>query len=305
MKSILIVGGAGFAGLGLAKRLMERGDRVKVLDIMGKNQTEYLGVDVEYAWKAVHDISLGDVMGFDIVIDLAAQADVPMGFTSPKWTCYENVYGTLCLFEVLKDANIDRVLVAGSGNEYGRPKYLPIDEEHPLTPHNPYAWSKACQEMCAWAYQRCYDVPVTVMSNGCVSGPGMRREIFIFKWLWNILQGLPIVLEGGTQTRDLTYVDDVLDAWMLAIDAPRDVVVGEKWQVSYGDERRVIDILDLCLQEGDMRTEVIHRPHRPGEDGQRELFATAKARELLGYEPKIGVEENIKLTAEWIRGLLQ
>ena len=93
-------------------------------------------------------------------------------------------------------------MFAGSGNEIGRAAYLPIDEDHPLTPHNPYGFSKAAAEMALEAWHLAYDVPSIVMRTGVVIGPNMRREVFIFKWLWNALHGMPIVVEGGKQTRD-------------------------------------------------------------------------------------------------------
>ena len=108
---------------------------------------------------------------------------------------------------------VSKLIYAGSGNEVGRAMYLPIDEDHPLTPHNPYAFSKAAAELAVWAWHRAYGIPTTVMSNGTVIGPNMRREIFIFRWLWNALHNEPIVVEGGKQTRDITYVDDVIEAW--------------------------------------------------------------------------------------------
>lgn len=183
-----------------------------------------------------------------------------------------------------------------SGNEFGRPVYLPIDEKHPLTPHNPYSFSKAAAELCFWTYMRCYDLPVVVMSNGAVCGKGMRREIFIYKWLWNIAHNRPCVLEGGDQTRDLTHVDDVLKAWMAVIEAPEENVIGEKFQVSYGEEISVSALLDTCFEVTGKPVNIIHKPHRPGEIGQREFFTNEKARWVLGYNPVINYREAILRT---------
>jgi len=131
----------------------------------------------------------------------------------------------------------------------------------------------------------------------------MRREIFIFKWLWNILHGEPVVLEGGSQTRDLTHVDDVITAWMGAIEAPEETVVGEKFQVSYGEEHSVSDILNWCLEIAG-EVEVIRKDYRPGEKGQRESFTNQKARRDLGYDPQIPPREGIQKTWEWVKTLI-
>ena len=89
-------------------------------------------------------------------------------------------------------------------------------------------------------------VPSVVLSTGVVVGPGMRREVFIFKWLWNALHGLPIVVEGGRQTRDVTFIDDVVDAWVRAIHAPAEEVVGQKFYVGRGEEIAVEDLAVMC-----------------------------------------------------------
>lgn len=304
--NVLITGGAGFAGSGLVKMLLNSGNNVKVVDFIGPLQAESLWEVKEdpnftHVWKALQDINATDLEGIDTVIHLAAQADVPMGFLSPRWTVEQNVMGTVSLLGAIKDYGcLDKFILAGSGNEFGRPVYLPIDENHPLTPHNPYAFSKAAEEMAGWAWHRCYNTPLTVMSNGACLGPWMRREIFIFKWLYNILRDKPVVLEGGDQTRDLTYVSDILDAWMLVIMASKSVVNGEKFQVSYGEEHSVREILEWCFEVCGKRTEIIERPHRPGEEGQRELFSNMKARTVLGYNPVVSPKEGIILTKEWI-----
>lgn len=304
MKSILIVG-AGFAGSQLAKQLLERGDRVGVIDYIAPFQNDRTWVinehpNFHYNWKALQDVTTQDIEGYDTVIHLAAQADVPMGFRSPKWTVEQNVMGTICLLEAARHLPLDRLIYAGSGNEWGRGIYFPIDENHPLTPHNPYAFSKAAAELAMWSYHRCYNIPIVIMSNGCVVGPGMRREIFIFKWLYNILCDRPVVLEGGDQTRDITYADDVIRAWLLAIDAEKNDVVGQKFQVSFGKELSVEHILKTCFEICEHEVPVTHKPHRPGEEGQRECFDNAKAKKILRYDPQVSPEDAIRRTKEWI-----
>lgn len=306
--SVLILGGAGFAGSGLVKMYLARHIKVKVIDITSPHMAYNL-VDVidhpllEYSWKALRDIDIEDLVGYKTIVHLAAQADVPMGLTSPRWTVMENVDETICLLEVVRrmDKRPERIIYAGSGNEFGRPMYLPIDEQHPLTPHNPYAFSKAAAEMAYWTYHRCYDLPITIMSNGACLGAGMRRDIFVYKWLRNMIKGLPVVLEGGSQTRDLTYVSDILSAWSLVIDAPIEKVRNQKFQVSYGEEVKVSKILAMCFEITGSKVLIDQVDFRPGEEGQREFFTNAKARRVLGYDPKIGPREGIRLTYEWMK----
>ena len=213
----------------------------------------------------------------------------------------QNVGGTVELLEAVRQAGgVSKVLFAASGNELGRPLYLPMDEDHPLTPHNPYGFSKAAAELAMWAWYRAYGIPSVVLSTGVVVGPDMRREVFVFKWLWNALCGRPIVVEGGQQTRDLTYIDDVVQAWTLAIDAPADQVVGQKFYVGYGEERTIEELAGMCQSVLGTDVPIEYVDYRPGEEGQREAFTTGKARRVLGYDPQCPPGLAISLTAEWL-----
>lgn len=310
MRNILVVGGAGFAGSGLVKKFLDRGYKVSVIDFvsppMQYNLFGYLRhPNLKQVWKAMKDVDVTDLEGYDTIIHLAAQADVPMGMTSPEWTTELNVAQTRHLLEqmIRLKKYPDRIIYAGSGNEFGRPVYLPIDENHPLTPHNPYSSTKAQAEMDYWSYMRYADLPVTIMSNGACLGAGMRRDIFIFKWLSNMILGLPVRLEGGDQTRDLTYVTDILDAWDLVVEADPAVIRNQKFQVSYGHEEKVSDILKMCYDVTGSTVPTIQTDYRRGEKGQREWFTNEKARKVLGYAPKVGPLEGIKLTYEWMKTL--
>ena len=307
---VLVTGAAGFGGSGLVKALLARGHSVTGLDIVAPLHADSLRAEMShpafrYVWKSTQDIRPEDISGHSTIVHMAAQADVPLGFDSPRYTFMQNVDGTISVLEAMRHADcVSRLVYAGSGNEVGRPLYLPIDEAHPLTPHNPYAFSKAAAEMAVWAWHRAYGIPATVMSNGTVVGPNMRREIFIFKWLWNALHGEPIVVEGGKQTRDITYVDDVVQAWLLAITAPAEVVVGRKFQVSYGEEHTVAELAGMCLEIARADVPIRYGDYRPGEKGQREDFSIERARRELGYVPKVPPREAIALTAQWVRSLL-
>ena len=218
----------------------------------------------------------------------------------------QNVGGTVEVLEAVRLAGgVSKVLFAGSGNEVGRSIYLPMDEDHPLTPHNPYGFSKAAGELAMWAWHRAYGLPSVVLSTGVVIGPGMRRQVFIFKWLWNALHGHPIVVEGGKQTRDVTFIDDVADAWVKAIQVPVEDVVGEKFYVGCGEEITVEDLAVMCRDAAGTGVPIKYVDYRPGEEGQREAFTTGKARSVLGYSARVPAAEAIRLTADWVRTLIQ
>ena len=303
---ILVTGAAGFGGSGLVKALIDHGHEVVGVDIVAPKHANLLFnvlAKIEYRWKSCQDLGSDDLYGVQIVVHMAAQADVPMGFQSPRWTIENNITATLRLLEAARHCSLNKLILASSGSVFGRALRIPITEDHALTPHNPYAASKACQELLCQAYHRSYKVPVVIMRNGIVYGPNMRREIFIWKWLEALLSGGRLVIEGGAQTRDPCYVSDTIDAWMRCIEAPQEKVVGEVFQVSFGREWSVLDIARLCAKtvgiQGDDKFEI--SSYRAGEEGQRECFNIEKAKNVLGYSPTVSLEDGLLKLVTWMR----
>ncbi len=304
---ILITGGAGFGGSGLAKELLKRGHWVTVLDLIAPNHAENLNEVMDhpkfkYIWKATFDIQPEDVKGYEIICAFNAQADVPMGFTSPAYTFYQNTIGLIYLLEAARRTGCKKFILPSSGNVFGRPPKIPIDESCPVVPHNVYSASKASQEAITWAYYRSYGIPVTILRNGIVYGEDMRRNIFIYIWLKNLLQGKPIIVEGGDQTRDPCYVADTITAWVSVIESPNEKVTGEIFQISRGKEYKIKDIAEMCVRI--IPGKIIYTDYRPGEKGQRECFDISKARKVLGYNPAVDLEEGLIKTKKWIEKIL-
>lgn len=305
---IFIAGGAGFIGKWLGKTLLEKGHEVTVCDVKAPTEAEEIFMDVfgkpnfRYLWKASFDIQPEDIQGHEIICALNAQADVPLGISSPAHTILQNVSGLVPLLEAARRTGCRKFFVPSTGNVFGRPPKIPIDETCAPAPHNPYAASKVAQEALALSYWRAYGVPVVILRNNIIYGEGMRRGIFLYVWLKNLLEGKPVVVEGGDQTRDPCYITDALDAWMRSIEAPEEKVAGEIFQVSSGKEYTVSDIAKLCTKL--VSGKIVYRDYRPGEKGQREAFDISKARNVLGYNPSINLEEGLLRTKEWIQKTL-
>ena len=308
---VLVTGAAGFGGSSLTKALLEQGYNVTGLDVVAPTHAyllrgQFSHPNFRYLWKSIQDIRPGDIEGHTVVAHMAAQPDTPLAFESPRYTAMQNIGGTVELFEAVRQAEcVSKLIYAGSGNEIGRPLYLPIDEDHPLTPHNPYGFSKAAGELAMWAWYRAYGVPTIVLSTGVVVGPNMRREVFIFKWLWNTFHGRPIMVEGGQQTRDVTFIEDVVRAWTLAINAPEEQVVGQKYYVGFGEEKTVEELAFMCRDGAKIEVPIEYTGYRPGEEGQREAFTNDKSQRALGYSPETAPTEAIALTAHWVRTLVK
>jgi len=304
---ILITGGAGFGGSGLAKELLKKGYQVAVLDLVAPNHADTLSEvmdhpNFKYIWKATFDVQPEDIDGYEIICAFNAQADVPLGIASPAYTFYQNTLGLIYLLEAVKKTGCQKFILPSSGNVFGRPTKIPIDESCAPTPHNVYSASKASQEAIAWAYYRSYGVPITIFRNGIVYGENMRRNIFIYIWLKNLLQGKPIVVEGGDQTRDPCYSTDTINAWMLVIEAQSEKIKGEIFQVSRGKEYKVKDIAEMCTKI--IPGKIVYIDYRPGEKGQRECFDISKARKVLGYNPVIDLEEGLLKTKKWVEKVI-
>lgn len=301
---ILITGGAGFGGSGMTKALLKKGHKVTVLDLIAPNHAdslkeEFNNPNFKYIWKATFDVKPKDVEGYDVICAFNAQADVPMGFTSPIHTVYQNAVGMTALLEAVKEVGCKKFILPSTGNVFGRPPKIPIDETCAPVPHNVYSASKVSQEALCWAYYRSYGVPIVIYRNGIVYGENMRRNIFIYIWLKNLLEGKPIVVEGGDQTRDPCFVTDTVDAWILGIEAPEKKVVGQIFQISTGGEYKIKDIAKECLKL--IPGKIEFKDYRPGEKGMREVFDISKARNVLGYNPKIDLGKGLKITLNWIK----
>ncbi len=299
MKRILITGAAGYGGSALSKELLARGNKVTCVDIIAPNHADNLRDEIDngaltYLWQSCHDIRPDQVSGHDVVCHFAAMGDVPMCFDSPAWTLYQNVMGTVKVLEAVKSAGCERFILPSSGNVFGRPPKIPIDESCPPICHNVYSASKATQENLAWAYYHSYNVPIVIYRNGIVyGGTAMRRNIFVYIFLKNILKGRPLLIEGGKQTRDPCYYTDTIDAWILGVEAPKEKVIGQIFQISKGDEYTIEEIAHTCMEAAGRKVEIQYAPYRPGEEGMREKFDISKAKKILGYNPKVALKEGL------------
>jgi nucleoside-diphosphate-sugar epimerase len=124
----------------------------------------------------------------------------------------------------------------------------------------------------------------------------MRRDIFLYIWIKNLLQGKPIIIEGGKQTRDPCYVTDTVDVWTAAVESKDPAIIGESFQVSRGKEYNIEDIAGMVLNK--LPGSAQYTSYRPGEEGQRESFNITKAGKMLGYNPKVDLSEGIDLLIE-------
>jgi len=252
---------------------------------------------VNYHWQSIQDIRS---LPYDVAVHLSAQADVPFAFTSPSYTAQTNIFGTLNLLEVLSRSKVKHFIHMSSESVYGRAEYLPIDEKHPLRPTNIYGATKASADILAQTYARCFELPITILRSGTLYGPTMRMKQVVSIFLKQALEGKPITVEGGTQTRDFNYVSNYVDFVLTAIENP-DKTIGEIYNVASGRETSIKELAELCIKVAKSSSKLTIKPFRPGEKGLRLALDISKAKSL-GWSPKINLEEGLARTYEWLKG---
>ncbi|MFX0095176.1 MAG: NAD-dependent epimerase/dehydratase family protein, partial [Candidatus Hodarchaeota archaeon] len=301
---IMILGGAGFGGSALTRRLVNKGYEVTLLDLIPPRQAVlvrdlYEDELINYVWKSTKDLVSEDLKGFNVIFDFAAQADVPLGFSSPIHTAENNIIGVYRIMECLKRSKPAKFIYTGSGTTFGPNQTLPIKEDAPQYASNPYSASKHCAEVVALAYHRSDNIPVTIIRNGIVYGEHMRRETVIARFITNALLGKPLIVEGGDQTRDMSYISNTLDALELLLEVDTEVISGETFHCATGDETSISQLAHIILDLTNSGSPIKNVPYRKGEKNVRQCLDYSKAQKAFGYKPQVFLKEGLQRTIKW------
>jgi len=300
--NVLVTGGAGFIGSHLVDELVSRGCRVVVLDNFRsgrmENLTQHLKSDVfRLAEGDVRDRKVvGDVMdGVDAVVHLAALIDVEDSVNNPIETHKVNVTGTLNVLEEAARKGIRRFVFASSTAVCGEVESLPINEDHPLKPMSPYAASKASAECYCRAFCGSYGLETVILRYFNVYGPRQEHNPYsgvITKFLSNASRGEPLVVYGdGEQTRDFIYIEDVVDATVLALES--DNLVGETFNVCTGKPTTINELAQIVKEVTGRNLQIMHDKPRKG-DIKNNYGDPAKAEEILGFKAKVTLRKGLE-----------
>ena len=291
MKKAVITGGAGFIGSNIARTLIAAGWETHLIDnnpafrrdTVPKEATlhEFSVLDTEATQKVFE--------GADVVFHTAAIPRVPYSIEYPVETTNENITGTVSVLTAAARAKVRRVVYSASGSAYGEQQTLPLAETLPANPVNPYGLQKYVGELFAKMWPDIYGVETVSLRYFNVYGPGMDPNgayaLAIGKFLKARQDGEPITIFGdGTVTRDFTHVSDVVNANVLAAESPN---VGKGEVINIGAGRNVSIKYLADLFGGDI---VYAAPRIEAHDSQAD---NRKAKELLGWEPKVALEEGI------------
>jgi len=300
---VLVTGGGGFIGSNLVRALLDRGDEVRVLDNFSTgNRANLDGLEVEVvegelrSYERVH----AAIRGVETVFHLGALGSVPRSVQDPLTSSAVNVEGTLNVLLAARDEGVRRVVYSSSSSVYGTRRELPVHESSPPDPISPYGVAKLAAERYCVSFSRVYESFETVVLRyfnvfGPRQSPFSQYAAVIPLFVTAIAEGRPITIYGdGEQSRDFTYVENVVDATMLAADAHG--ANGQVFNVAAGSPGTVNAVADTIGAILGKPVDKRFEPPRPGDI--RDSWAdVAAARAVLGFEPRIDLAEGLRRTA--------
>lgn len=311
-KSVLVTGGAGFIGSHLVDRLVEeRPARLVVVDNLFLGREENLTEALErFPALRFHRVDASDYEAMreilvteevEVVFDLMV-VPLPTSLERPRWTVDVNVGAATTACELLREGHYSTLVHFSSSEVYGSAQYVPMDEAHPLRPGTPYAASKAAGDHVVMSYCETFGVDAAIVRPFNTFGPRQNAGTYagvIPVVIGRALRGDQVVIDGdGTQTRDFSYVGDIVDAAVRAYQEP--ATRGRAMNVASGQETRIEDLVASILALLGVESRVVHGPPRPG-DVRRHCGAIDVARELIRYDPGRALGGGLAETVAWYR----
>ena len=305
----LVTGGAGFIGSHIVDRLMRDGARVRVLDDMSNGDENNFS-----HWKDNErfEILIGDLRNRDVVQEAvkdvsvvfhqAAKVSVPVSVKNPHLVLEVNVMGTTTLLDECRIQDVQKVVVASSSSVYGDTPTLPKVESMPTCPISPYGVSKLAEENLAFAFYKTYGMNTTSLRYFNVYGPRQRGGAYagvIQIFTSNALENRKIPIEGdGQQTRDFTFIEDVVECNMLAAITAK--AAGNAYNVGRGMRITIENLADEIVAFTESTSTKEFLSPRQG-DVRDSLASIEKGRNHLGYDPKWNIKEGLAKTIEWFK----
>jgi UDP-glucose 4-epimerase len=310
MALYLITGVAGFIGSSLARELLRRGDSVRGIDNFSTGKRDNLSdisSDIDFREADVLD---PDAMrlacsGVDYVLHQAAIPSVPKSVLDPIGSNRANVDGTLNLLVAARDSKVKRVIYAASSSAYGDTPTLPKHEGMNPDPISPYAVAKLASERYMISFYRCYELETVSLRYFNIFGPRQDPSSpysgVLAKFITQMLSGQPPTIFGdGEQSRDFTYIDNAVEANLLACMAAAEQVAGKVFNVATGRRVTLNETFNLLQELTSYSGCAIHGPDRDG-DIKHSLADISLAEKHLGYKPKVNFEQGLRRTVDWYR----
>lgn len=304
--NILVTGAAGFIGSWCARELLKDGHNLIGID----NFNDYY--NPEYKKSNVKDIKIKlykeDIRDYDklkkifsenkidTVVHLAAMVGVRTSIANPFVYEEVNVKGTLNLLELARQNNVKKFIFASSSSVYGNSKKVPFSESDAVNPISPYAATKKSGEILCYAYNYIYKIPVICLRFFTVYGPCGRPDMAPYKFVDKIAHDMPIEMYGdGTTRRDYTYVSDVVYGVLRSVDLDANY---EVINLGCGNPIKLRDFINVIEKNLGKKASIVRKEMQQG-DVEQTYADISKAKKLLGYNPKVKVEEGMKIFCEW------
>lgn len=313
MGAILVTGGAGFIGSHLCERLIRGGREVVCLDVFDNFYAKTVKLRNIDALKSEERFHLyeGDIRdpallenlfghhSLDAVVHLAARAGVRPSLEMPRLYADVNVTGTASLLEHARAFKVRKFLFGSSSSVYGNSETAPFSESAPADePVSPYAATKRAGELLAYTYHHLYGMDVGCLRFFTVYGPRQRPEMAIHKFARLIDRGEPVPVFGdGSSARDYTYVDDIVGGVTAAVDHVRGF---QTLNLGRAEVVTLMELLGHLERALGKKARITRQAEQPG-DVRQTCADVSRARKILGYEPRVGIEEGIGRFVEWYR----
>ncbi len=311
---ILITGGAGFIGSNLVSALL-KDERVTMVRVLDNLATGSLANINEFSGNKKFEFKEGDIRdyatcleatsGIDYISHQAALGSVPRSINDPLTTNEVNITGTLNIFNAAKENNCKRVVYAASSSTYGDHPGLPKVEDIIGNPLSPYAVTKYVNELYAKVYGNLYGMEIIGLRYFNIFGPKQNPKgayaAVIPLFAESLLKNVPPTINGdGSHSRDFTYVDNAVQANILALFTGNKEAVNQVYNIACGHQTSLLELFNGLKKEAGSLLEPVHGPERKG-DVKHSLADISKAKKYLGYNPVISVQEGLTKTFNWYK----
>lgn len=311
-KTVLITGAEGFIGSHLTERLLSLGTKVKAFVMYNsfnkwgwidtfksreKNKLNVICGDIREA-----DLLKSALKDVDIVFHLAALIAIPYSYTSPSSYIKTNIEGTLNLLQTAQDFKVEKIIHTSTSEVYGTAQYVPIDEKHPLQGQSPYSASKIGADMIAESFYRSFDLPVTTVRPFNTYGPRQSARAIIPTLIVQMLKSDKIQLGSLHPVRDFTYVTDTVEGFIKAAEAGG--INGEVMNIGSANGISIGGLTEklMKLLGKEVVIECEEKRARPCKSEVNRLICNnQKARESIGWQPEVGLDEGLEKTINWFK----
>lgn len=309
-KTVLVTGAGGFIGSHLTEKLVDSGAKVRAfVRYNSRNDWGLIGTLPAHTKEKIEVIT-GDLRDsetirmvmkdVDAVFHLGALIAIPYSYIHPREVVETNIMGTLNILNAAKEYKPEKIIHTSTSEVYGTAQYVPIDEKHPLQGQSPYSASKIGADKLAESFYRSYDLPITTLRPFNTYGPRQSARAVIPTIITQALAQNKVFLGSLEPTRDLSYVDDVVDGFIKAAESERSI--GEVINIGSGFEISINDLANKIISLIGKKVNIVSDPKRvrpPKSEVERLMADNSKAKNLLGWEPKVSLDEGLRKTIDW------